>query len=337
LRVAVLAGGRSSEHDVSLRSGAAVLDGLESGGHETLPIVIARDGRWMEADPRSGEDGGDSVELVPGQGLLGADVAFPVLHGPFGEDGTVQGLFECAGVPYVGAGVLASALCLDKAAFKRMMSQVGLPQVRYEVVRQAEWVTDRAAALQRAAAVGFPCFTKPAHLGSSVGISRVDSSEQVESALDLALRHDPTALVEAAAVGREVECSVIGNEKPVASEPGEVLAVGSGWYDFESKYTAGGMELRVPAPIEPAQRERVRRIATDAFRESGCAGLARVDFFVTDDGRVLLNELNTMPGFTETSVFAKLFDASGLGYVELLDRLLGLALERHERAAAYLY
>ncbi len=333
----MLSGGRSSEHDVSLRSGAAVLDGLESGGHETLPVVIARDGRWTLADPRSGSEDGEPVEIVPGEGLLGADVAFPVLHGPFGEDGTVQGLLECAGVPYVGAGVLASALCLDKAAFKRMMSQAGLPQVRYEVVTQAEWAAGRAAALERAAGVGFPSFTKPAHLGSSVGISRVGSADELEPALELALAHDPTALVEAAAIGREVECSVIGNDKPVASEPGEVVTVGSAWYDFDSKYTAGGMDLRVPAPIEPAQRERVKRIATDAFRESGCAGLARVDFFVTDDGRVLLNELNTMPGFTETSVFAKLFDASGLGYAELLDRLLGLALERHERAAAYLY
>jgi len=333
----VLAGGRSSEHDVSLRSGAAVLDGLESGGHETLPVVIGREGRWTATDPRIPGEGGERVEVVPGEGLLGADVAFPVLHGPFGEDGTVQGLLECAGVPYVGAGVLASALCLDKAAFKRMMSQAGLPQVRYEVVTQAEWSTARSAALERAVTVGFPSFTKPAHLGSSVGISKADSAAELEPALELALAHDPTALVEAAAIGREVECSVIGNDKPVASEPGEVVTVGGDWYDFDSKYTAGGMELRVPAPIEPAQLERVRRIATDAFRESGCAGLARVDFFVTDDGRVLLNELNTMPGFTETSVFAKLFDASGLAYVELLDRLLGLALERHERAAAYLY
>jgi D-alanine-D-alanine ligase len=333
----VLAGGRSSEHDVSLRSGAAVLDGLESGGHETLPVVISRDGRWSATDPRSGGRAGEPVEVLPGEGLLGADAAFPVLHGPFGEDGTVQGLLECACVPYVGAGVLASALCLDKAAFKRMMSQAGLPQVRYEVVTEAEWAAGRSAALDRATTVGFPCFTKPAHLGSSVGISKVDSQDALEPALELALAHDPSALIEAAAIGREVECSVIGNDKPVASEPGEVITAGSGWYDFDSKYTAGGMELRVPAPIEPAQRERVQRIATDAFRESGCAGLARVDFFVTDDGRVLLNELNTMPGFTETSVFAKLFDASGLGYVELLDRLLGLALQRHERAAAYLY
>jgi D-alanine-D-alanine ligase len=218
-----------------------------------------------------------------------------------------------------------------------MMSQAGLPQVRYEVVTKADWVADRSSALERTAAVGFPSFTKPAHLGSSVGISKVGSADDIEPALELALAHDPTALVEAAAIGREVECSVIGNDKPFASEPGEVVTVGRAWYDFESKYTTGGMELRVPAPIEPAQRERVRRIATDAFRESGCAGLARVDFFVTDDGRILLNELNTMPGFTETSVFAKLFDASGLAYVELLDRLLSLALERHERAAAYLY
>jgi D-alanine-D-alanine ligase len=340
--VAVLAGGRSSEHQVSLRSASAVLDGLEAGRHDTVPVVIDRDGRWMEEDPRrllagDGPPEPPPLAIAPGLGLLGADVAFPVLHGPFGEDGTVQGLLESAGVPYVGAGVLASALCLDKGAFKRMMGAAGLPQVRYEIVTQVEWSSGRDAAVERAAAVGLPSFVKPAHLGSSVGISRVGGRDQLERALELALAHDPTALVEAAAIGLEVECSVIGNDRPVVSEPGEVVSVTGEWYDFESKYTAGGMELRVPAGIEPAQRDRVRRIATEAFRESGCAGLARVDFFVTDDGRVLLNELNTMPGFTETSVFAKLFAASGLPYVELLDRLLTLALERHEQAAEYLY
>jgi D-alanine-D-alanine ligase len=333
----VLGGGRSSEHDVSLRSASAVLNGLEAGGHETLPVVIARDGRWTAGDPRDGDAAGEPVAVVPGEGLLGAEVVFPVLHGPFGEDGTIQGLLDCAGVPYVGAGVLASALCLDKAAFKRMMGEAGLPQVRHESISQAEWNVARSAALERAATVGFPCFTKPSHLGSSVGISKVDEAAQLEAALELALAHDPTALVEAAAIGREVECSVIGNDKPVTSEPGEVTTPGAAWYDFESKYTAGGMQLEVPARIEPAQRERVRRIAAEAFRASGCEGLARVDFFIADDGRVLLNELNTMPGFTETSVFAKLFEASGLGYVELLDRLLGLALERYERAARFLY
>jgi D-alanine-D-alanine ligase len=233
--------------------------------------------------------------------------------------------------------VLGSALSMDKAAFKRMMGQAGLPQVRYEVVTQAEWEADREAALARAGTIGQPCFVKPSRLGSSVGISKVTSADQLAAALELALAHDDAGLVEAAAIGKEVECSVIGNEAPVVSEPGQVLAVTGEWYDYESKYTAGGMELRVPAPIEPAQRERVRRIAGAAFVESACSGLARVDFFVTDEGQVLLNELNTIPGFTATSVFAKLFEASGVPYVELLDRLLGYATERHARALAHRY
>jgi D-alanine-D-alanine ligase len=314
-----------------------VLDGLEAGGHETVPVVIGRDGLWRAADPRDDGAGGEPLEVAPGRGLLGAAVVFPVLHGPFGEDGTVQGLLECAAVPYVGAGVLGSALCMDKAAFKRMMAQAGMPQVRHEVVTARDWAAARGAALDRALAVGLPSFVKPASQGSSVGISRVAGAAALPGALDLALAHDPQALVEAAAVGKEVEVSVIGNDEPVVSEPGEVVAVKGDWYDFESKYTEGGMELRVPAPIEAAQRERIRRIAADAFLAGSCSGLARVDFFVTDDGRVLLNELNTIPGFTATSVFAKLFEASGVGYSDLLDRLLGYAVERFERDRKFSY
>jgi D-alanine-D-alanine ligase len=337
MRVAVLAGGRSSEHPVSLESGKSVLDGLEEAGHETVPVVIGRDGRWRLGDPRVDGALGEPLAFAAGEGLLGTDVVFPVLHGPFGEDGTVQGLLECLDVPYVGAGVLASALCLDKAAFKGAMAQAGMPQVRYEVVSAADWSRARASALERALAIRLPSFVKPARLGSSVGISKASDEHELASAIELALDHDPVCLVEAAAVGQEVECSVIGNDDPIVSEPGEVLTTGADWYDYDAKYSEGGMELVVPAPISAAQRERVRRIAAEAFLRSGCTGLARVDFFVTAEGRVLLNELNTIPGFTSTSVFARLFEASGIPYADLLDRLVRLALERFERTHAFRY
>ena len=321
MRVAVLAGGRSSEHDISLLSGAAVRAGLEPAGHDAVAVEIARDGRWTA--------GGRAVTIEPRAGLLGADVVFPVLHGPFGEDGTVQGLLEIADVPYVGAGVLASALCMDKLAFKDLMSVAGLPQVAYAGLRQG----DDPASLDR---LGLPVFVKPARLGSSVGISKVTARDELEPALATAFAHDPSVIVEAMAQGREVECSVMGNDDPVASEPGEIV-VHADWYDFRAKYGSGGMELVVPARVAAEARDEVRSLALAAFRRAGCAGLARVDFFVEDDGRVLVNELNTMPGFTPTSVFAKLFEASGVAYPELVDRLVRLALERYDRERAYRY
>ena len=336
VKVAVLSGGRSSEHTVSLDSARSVLDGLEAAGHETLPIVIGRDGVWRRGDPRAGEElgGEEPLAFSPGRGLLDAEVAFPVLHGPFGEDGTIQGLLECLDVPYVGAGVLSSAVCMDKAAFKRLMAQAGMPQVRYAVITETEWEAARESALDRAATLGLPSFVKPARLGSSVGISKAAEAADLPAAIESALDHDPICLVEETATGIEVECSVIGNGEPTVSEPGQVITTGAEWYDYEAKYTEGGMELVVPAPLAPSQRERVRRIAAEAFLRSSCSGLARVDFFVTEEGKVLLNELNTIPGFTSTSVFARLFEASGVTYVELLDRLLSFALERfeHERA-----
>lgn len=332
----VLSGGRSSEHSVSLESAKSVVAGLEEAGHEATRILIDRDGRWWLGDPRADGAGAKPLAFAPSQGLLEADVVFPVLHGPFGEDGTVQGLLECLDVPYVGAGVLASALCIDKAAFKRAMAQAGMPQVRHEVVSSSEWRRDRESALERAITLGIPSFVKPARLGSSVGISKVSEVGELAGAIESALEHDPLCLVEAAAVGQEIECSVIGNEELTVSEPGEVRTTGAEWYDYDAKYSEGGMELIVPAPISGAQRERVRRIAADAFTRTGCAGLARVDFFVTTEGRVLLNELNTIPGFTSTSVFARLFEASGVPYAELLGRLVGLAVERHERERGFL-
>jgi D-alanine-D-alanine ligase len=320
MRVAVLSGGRSSEHDVSLRSGESVARGLSAAGHEPLPVTIARDGRWSCE--------GSGVELVPAAGLLGAEVVFPSLHGPFGEDGSVQGLLEQLDVPYVGSDVLASAICMDKLTLKRLFAQRGVPQVDFVAAGEEGW---RA----RIPAMGLPLWVKPSRLGSSVGISRVESlGAELDEAVELALRHDPRVIVEAPAHGREVECSVLGNETPETSLPGEIVAQAE-WYDFEAKYSEGGMELAVPAPIPAEQADRVRHLAAEVFGLAGCSGLARCDFFVEPGGEVLVNEINTMPGFTETSVYAKLFEASGIAYSDLCDRLVQLAIEHHQRARSY--
>jgi D-alanine-D-alanine ligase len=321
MRAVVLSGGRSSEHDVSLASGASVRAGLETAGHEVVDVLIARDGSW-------GRDG-EPVALHPGTGLLDADVVFPILHGPYGEDGTVQGLLECLDVPYVGAGVLASALCMDKLVFKELMAQAAVPQVGYRAVLEPEWKASRDTVLASVGELGLPVFVKPARLGSSVGIAKVSEEGELAAAIEAALEHDPRVIVEAMSAGLEVECSVMGYADPVASEPGEiVLTGGADWYDYEAKYEPGGMELEIPARISGAARERVRELAVETFVRSGCSGLARVDTFVEGE-RVLINELNTLPGFTETSVFGKLFAASGVPYGELLTRLAGFALERH--------
>jgi D-alanine-D-alanine ligase len=320
VRVAVLSGGRSSEHEVSLASGAAVRAGLAEGGHEALDVLISQAGDWSFD--------GSSLSLAPGGGLLEADVVFPVLHGPFGEDGTVQGLLELLDVPYVGAGVLASALCMDKVVFKDLMAQAGLPQVDYVALRDG---ADFSGVGER---LGFPCFVKPARLGSSVGISKAEDEATLADALRLAWDHDPLAIVEAMAVGLEVECSVTGNTSAEASVPGEIV-IEADWYDYEAKYQPGGMELVAPARVSPDVLSRVQALARDVFLRVGCTGLARVDTFVLEDGSVLINELNTMPGFTPTSVFAKLWEATGVSYPELLDRLLGLAVERFEAERSY--
>jgi D-alanine-D-alanine ligase len=325
LRVAVLGGGRSSEHEVSLASAASVLAGLRQAGHQPVAIEIGRDGVWRRD--------GQVLCLTPGQGIDHVDVVFPVLHGPFGEDGTVQGLLECIDVPYVGAGVLASALCMDKVLFKELMAYGGVPQVDYRAVRVEDYRADPGAAIDQLQALGLPVFVKPARLGSSVGIARVAGPEEFAGALENAFEHDPLVIVEAAASGIEVECSVIGNGEPVASEPGEIV-IKADWYDYEAKYTPGGMELIVPARVRSDIRDRVKELAVEAFVRTGCSGLARVDFFI-DGQRVLVNELNTMPGFTETSVFGALFAASGTPYPELLDRLVLLALERYQGERAH--
>ena len=322
LRVAVLGGGRSSEHEVSLASAESVRSGLRSAGHDPIEIEIGRDGVWRRD--------GSELALTPGRGLTGANVVFPVLHGPFGEDGTIQGLLECLDVAYVGSGVLASALCMDKVAFKAAMAHAELPQVRYLAVHEGPYRNRPAAQLAALASLGLPVFVKPARLGSSVGIVRVTTAASLPTALETAFRHDPLVIVEAAAHGIELECSVIGNGAPIASEPGQILlAAGeAGWYDYAAKYTPGRMELVVPARVPARVRERVRELAVAAFLTTGCCGLARADFFVEGE-EVLVNELNTMPGFTRTSVFGALLAASGVPYPELLDRLVALALARH--------
>lgn len=341
LTVAVLAGGRSSEHDVSLASGAAVRDGLVEAGHEVVWVEIGRDGAWRTD--------GRELSVTPGAGLLGVDVVFPALHGPFGEDGTVQGVLETLDVAYVGAGVAASAVCLDKVLFKELMSARGIPQVGYVGVRAERFAHERGPVLAQAARLGLPVFVKPAHLGSSVGIVKVVEAEALEGALEQAFVYDELAIVEAAASGLEVECGVLGllagaspsrdDASPqgegapgalaVVSEPGEIVFAGE-FYDFEAKYAPGGMELLIPARISASARALTTRLAAEAFAASGCEGLARVDFFI-DGERVLVNELNTMPGFTPTSVYAKLLAASGVPYPQLLDRLCRLGLERHAR------
>ena len=313
MKVAVLGGGRSSEREVSLASAESVRAGLEEGGHEPVEVVVEPDGRWTFA--------GEALALQPSGGLLDADAVFPALHGPFGEDGTVQGLLDLLDVPYVGAGVLASAVSMDKAIFKELMAAHGVPQGDYAVVRAGGPPTT----------FGPPAFVKPARLGSSVGISKAVSEVDLDRAIELAFEHDPVVVIERLIEGMEVECSVLGNGDPEASMPGE-LVINSDWYDYEAKYTDGGMDLVVPARTPHV--EDVRRLAVEVFKIVGCAGMARVDFFVTEDG-VLVNELNTIPGFTATSVYAKLWDASGVPYPELLDRLLALALERHADERRY--
>ena len=327
MRVAVLGGGRSSEHEISLASAAAVRDGLLEGGHDVVAVEIGRDGRWRLD--------GRELSLTPAGGLLGADVAFPALHGPYGEDGVVQGLLECLDVPYVGSGVASSALCMDKVRFKQLMGAAGLPQVDHRAVADPRWRAEREAVLAELSALQLPVFVKPARLGSSVGISKARVAAELPAALDAALAHDSLAIVEAASSGLEVECSVLGDQSPRVSPPGEIV-LRSEFYDYVAKYEEGGMTLVVPARIGEEAAAELARIATEAFVRAGCSGLAGADFFV-EGRRVLLNELNTMPGFTATSVYAKLWDAGGLRYPRLIEELCTLALARHVRERHYRY
>jgi D-alanine-D-alanine ligase len=335
VRVAVVMGGRSSEHEISLASARSVLENLDPERYEAVTVAIDRKGQWQlgSGEQQRALPGGSPAETLPiptgsvPATLAEVDVVFPILHGPFGEDGTVQGLLELAGVPYVGAGVAASALCMDKDLFKSVMRDHDIPVARNITLREGDPVENP---------FGYPVFVKPARLGSSVGISKAFSPEELDAAVELAFRHDEKVLVEEFVPGVEVECSVLGNRDPIASMPGEIVShgfEGADWYDFSAKYEEGGMDLIVPPRISHEAIARVQELAVRSFVASECEGMARVDFFVRESGEVVVNELNTIPGFTSTSVYAELFEKSGISYPELLDRLVQLALERHERRA----
>jgi D-alanine-D-alanine ligase len=334
VRVAVILGGRSSEHDISLASARSVLDALDPERYDTVTVEVGRDGRWELGPGTGGRSAAETLPVPTSKvpATLGeVDVVFPVLHGPFGEDGTVQGLLELAGVPYVGAGVLGSALAMDKDVFKAVMRDRGIPVTRNITIRQGGKPHNP---------FGFPVFVKPARLGSSVGISKAHDEDELAAAVALAFEHDEKVLVEEFVEGVEVECGVLGNERPEASLPGEIVSHGfdgADWYDYSAKYDEGGMDLEIPPRLPQETIELVQELAVRSFVAGECEGMARVDFFVRPDGEVLVNELNTIPGFTATSVYAKLFDASGVPYHELVDRLVQLALDRHERRARLRY
>jgi D-alanine-D-alanine ligase len=352
IRLAILYGGRSAEHQVSVVSARSVMEALDPDRFEVVPVAITREGAWLlpERSPLElpagaaslpeVEAAGIEVALRPEQGgasLAGrgggagrVDVVFPILHGPFGEDGTVQGLFELADLPYVGSGVLASALAMDKAMAKVVLAQAGLPQALHLVVAERAWRADPGrVGAEVAERLAYPVFTKPARLGSSIGISKVKTPDGLAAGLDAAFAHDPKALVEQGVVARELECGVLGNDAPEASVVGEVIP-GHEFYDFEAKYLDESLKLEIPAQVPDAVAARVRELSLRAFQALDCQGFARVDFFYEEaTGRVLLNEVNTIPGFTPKSMFPMLWAASGVAYPDLVARLVELAVERH--------
>src|SRR5579862_197864 len=321
LRVAVLHGGRSGEHEVSLVSAASIIAAMDPERYQVEPILITKEGRWL---PRA-------ISPEPG-GNPGIDVVFPVLHGTFGEDGTVQGLLELADLPYVGAGVLASSVCMDKEVTKRLLVERGLPVVEYVVVMR-----ERLCENEICARLAFPMFVKPMNLGSSVGISKVKTREELKTALAVAAEFDRKVIVERAISGREFECSVLGNEKPVAAVPCEILPSRE-FYDYEDKYILGKARTVVPADLTPEQTQEVRRLAVECYQAVNCEGLARVDFLMeASTGKFFINEPNTIPGFTAISMYPKMWEASGLPYPKLVDRLIELAFELHREKARTKY
>ena len=357
LRVGVLFGGRSGEHEISILSARSVVASLDPQKYEVIPIAITKDGRWLPpgkaraaldapAVPADEKDGHTALVPVPGGGAFlqedraehrqVVDVVFPVLHGPFGEDGTVQGLLELANVPYVGCGVLGSAVGMDKAFQKLLLRAQGLRVKDWVVVRAHEWARDRDVCMGAVEeAFGYPCFAKPANLGSSVGITKVTCARDLPGAVAEALRWDEKAMIEDAAENhREIECAVLGNHEPDASVPGEVIPHRE-FYDYEAKYHDERTELIVPADLPAAVTAEVQRVAVRAFRALECRGMARVDFFLEPQDELFLSEVNTIPGFTPVSMYARMWEASGLSYAALLDRLIALALERHEARAAH--
>ena len=359
IRVGIIFGGRSGEHEVSLASAASILQAIDRSRFEPVPIGIAKDGRWLiggdplralAEDVRGALAAGDVTGAVkqglvaraettdPGSAALARVEGFPpglrreldvvliMLHGPYGEDGTVQGLLELADIPYVGAGVLASAVGMDKALMKAVFKAVGLPVVEHLVVLRSKWEREAdAVARQVAAQIGYPCFVKPSTLGSSVGVSKVKSPEGLPAAMAEAARHGRKLLVERAVQGREIEVSVLGNDEPVASVPGEVL-YDKEWYDYEAKYGEGHVTLKIPAPVSPEQTRRFQQLAVAAFSAIDCRGMARVDFFLEGE-QIIVNEINTIPGFTVHSAYPRLWEASGLPYRDLIARLIEFALE----------
>ncbi len=351
IRVAVVFGGQSAEHDVSLRSAQTVMAALDPAKYEVVPIGITREGRWLAggdpfhqlaaqsplfavADGRSVATNG-LVEAATPAALAtvfagGLDVVFPVLHGPMGEDGTVQGFLELTGVPYVGAGVLGSAVAMDKAIAKELLARAGLPQAPWITIRRSEWERDPEAICRRVVdTLGFPCFTKPANLGSSVGITKVHDLAELPDGINEAACYDRKIVIEQGIDARELEVSVLGNDEPVASVAGEIVPCNE-FYDYDAKYIDDRSELIIPAPVPCEVMERVQELAVAAFRALDLAGMARVDFFLERKTHQLyVNEVNTIPGFTSISMYPKLWEASGLPLPELVDRLIELALERH--------
>jgi D-alanine-D-alanine ligase len=353
VRVAVLFGGQSDEHDVSLRSALTIMGALDPAHYDVVPIGITREGRWLAGgDPiaqltatsplfalADGSQASAPAQPDPGVEAGGAlpavlsgdvDVVFPVLHGPMGEDGTVQGMLELANVPYVGAGVLGSAVAMDKAVAKTLLAQAGLPQVPWLGVLRRDWEREPDVVAQRIAdTLGFPCFTKPANLGSSVGIAKIHGPEELGAGMDEAARHDRKLIVEKGVDARELEISVLGNDEPIASVAGEIVPCNE-FYDYDAKYVDDRSELIIPANIPGEVLTEMQRLAVSAFRALDLAGMARVDFFLergTD--RLYVNEVNTIPGFTSISMYPLLWGASGVPIQELVDRLIGLAVERH--------
>ena len=356
LKVGLIFGGRSGEHEISILSAQGVMGAINQEKYEIVPIGITKDGRWLAAgDPMKALTSGEAAESNPAallaepsqRGLIRLeergrqralraiqvsqiDVAFPILHGPYGEAGTVQGLLELAGIPYVGAGVLASAVGMDKVVFKDVVRAHGLPVPAYAVLKRKGWEEDPAGGAARVEAeIGYPCFVKPANLGSSVGITKAHNRAEVVLALTEAARYDRKLLVEAAIDAREIEVSVLGNDEPIASLPGEIVPSNE-FYDYAAKYIEQGSQVLIPAPIPPETAERAQKLAIQAFLAIDCAGMARVDFLLDRlTGKLYLNEMNTIPGFTPISAYSRMWEASGVPYTELISRLIDLALERH--------
>jgi len=355
IRVAVVFGGQSGEHEVSIQSARSVIENLDPAKFEILPIGIDKQGIWkvglgaynaLEAPippallKAHEQDAASTQSLLPeAQGAVlptnivsEIDVVIPVLHGPFGEDGTVQGLFELLNIPYVGAGVLASAVGMDKAMMKAIFAQAGILQCKYEVVlRTAYEKNPEDVALRMEEALGYPCFVKPANMGSSVGVSKAKDRESLHAAIRTAAKHDRKIIIEEAVDGREIEVAVLGNDEPQASVAGEIISSNDDFYDYNAKYVDGASTMIIPAELTAAQSEEVRELALRAFKAIDGSGLSRVDFFLdSKSGTFLINEINTFPGFTVYSMYPKLWEVTGLPYDRLLETLIHLAIERHD-------